>query len=80
MTIERHVDPVSGDEAKVLWTNVIKRAVADFRAGPKSSKALYEDAKSWLFSDDEEFPSFVTVCDHLDMDVDFLRKRLLEDS
>ena len=79
MSSDRYVDHVSGEDAKVLWLNVIKRAVADFKAGPRANKSLYEDAKAWLFVDDEEFPSFVTVCDHLDVDVDFLRKRLLRE-
>lgn len=65
-----------------LWAAVLRRAVLDWTLY-KDSESLrerktYWNAHNWLFSDVEEFPSFVVLCHHLGADPDFVRERLLE--
>lgn len=66
--------PFTAQVARNIWAGVIQRAVFDYRQ--KQSVQDRADAQEWLFSDDREFPSFLAICDELDLDPDAIRGRL----
>lgn len=61
-------DPV---DIRRLWCAVVQRAVDDCLLGATSTKPetaqLRKEAQEWLFSDNEAFPSFLFICDHLNL-------------
>lgn len=69
------------EDAKTILCKMVERAVLDFQLGPKvrsdELQEAYKDAKQWLFSDSQEFPAFLAVCDHLDLDADAVRDRIM---
>ena len=73
-------DDVSYEDARLLWVHVMRKAVEDFKSGSKSrgaeSKKAYEDAKRWIWSDSEEFPSFIFLCEILELNARQIRREM----
>ena len=70
---------LSDDDARKIWCAVVQKAVEDYRRGPKSRGDFlkqYQEAREWLLSKDEEFPSFRRLCAELGMDPDLVLERL----
>ena len=64
-----------------LMAAIVRRAVLDWslyrRSEDLRERRIFRSARNWLFSDDEEFPSFVVLCHHLDVDPAYIRERVL---
>jgi len=59
---------------KKLWAAVIGRAISDL--GKKKESLAYSQAEYWLFnSDNKEVGSLFWICEHLGLDVDYIRKQ-----
>lgn len=80
MVSDREIEPISFDDAKRLWVEVVHKAVDDFRYGVRGtgerSHQAYVDAAKWIWSENEEFPSFLFLCDVLELDARQIRKVL----
>ena len=65
-------------DVRRLWCSVIQRAVDDCMLGATSTKVetlqLRKEAQEWLFSENEEFPSFMFLCDHLNLNPRLIRE------
>ena len=61
---------------------MVERAILDIRLGPnvrsEELREAYRDAKQWIFSDDQEFPSFLAICGYIDLDPDAVREKVME--
>lgn len=72
--------PLTEEDARILWANVLLKAVEDFKNGQKTKtqegRRVYKNAKSWIWSDNEEFPSFLFLCDHLGIGARQIRRAL----
>lgn len=83
MEEEREIAPLTAEDARIVWTHVLTKAVEDFKNGRKaqSEKSLraYRDAERWIWSDDEEFPSFISICEVLELNPNRVRRALLGD-
>lgn len=45
---------------------------------PAKARVLFEEAERWIMADDTDWLfSFTNICEHLDLDPHYLRKRLL---
>ena len=64
-----------------LLAAVVRRAVLDWSLYRGSEdlreRRIFRSAQNWLFSDDEQFPAFVVLCHHLDVDPQYIRERVL---
>jgi len=58
-----------------LWAEVLKQAIEDKNRGDKSQKYW---ARQWFKSDDSGLPSFIAVCEILDLNHELVRARLKE--
>jgi hypothetical protein len=80
MLEKREIDPLTPDDARILWMHVLRKAVEDFKHGRtarrEESRLAYRDAERWIWSDGEEFPSFVSICEILDLSPDRVRRAL----
>jgi hypothetical protein len=60
--------------------HVLHKAVEDFKNGSagKTTRArkAYQEAKRWIWSSNEDFPSFLFLCEHLELDSRGIRKEL----
>lgn len=72
--------PLTEEDARVIWIHVLYKAVEDFKngSGGQSSQAkkAYQEAKKWIWSGNEEFPSFLFLCEHLELNSRGIRKEL----
>jgi hypothetical protein len=81
---------VDVEPLKRLWTEVLLKAVDDFRRSsrqlpdgtrPGRRQALFNEVSTWLFyrRGDHRFNSFESICGYLDLDPDAIRRRLLSE-
>jgi len=73
---------ISYNDARILWAHVMHKAIEDFKFGKRAKGAeslgAYRDARGWIWSDDEEFPSFLFLCEVLELDAGRIRRKLSE--
>ena len=78
--------PLSSTEswtgARRLMLGVLEDAIANWfhyrRASSTRGKRLFSEVQEWVSSDDRSWLySFANVCEHLDLDPDYLRARLM---
>lgn len=76
----RIIEDLTIEDAKTIWLHVIRKAVEDFKNGAKArtqeGHTAHVDAEHWLWSDEEEFPSFLFLCEVLDLDFRRIRREL----
>lgn len=78
--LPREVEPITIEDAQIIWENVLKKAVEDYKCGgnTKRTRKNYEDAKRWMWSDSEDFPSFLFVCSYFGIEPQIIRQKLLQ--
>lgn len=78
--ILRVVEPLTEEDVKTIWLNVLFKAVEDFTNGTRGSShksyEAYQEAREWIWSGDEEFPSFLYLCEYLELDSRRIRRKL----
>ncbi len=67
------------DGEKRLMLAVLESATEDFqkyvRANDKRRKELFDEAEAWILNtDDPSFFSFDNICEHLNLDPDYMRQ------
>jgi hypothetical protein len=77
---ERFIEPIYPDDAKIIWLNVIRKAIDDFKYGVTAkgvdAKRAHIDARVWIWSEEDEFPSFVFLCKIFDLNIKAIRQEL----
>jgi hypothetical protein len=68
--------------ARQLMLGVLEDAIANWfhyrRASSTRGKRLFNEVQEWVSSDDRSWLySFANICEHLDLDPDYLRARLI---
>lgn len=84
MSIELYYE---GVRCKFLWAAVLRQTAHDYLVGRETTGTTYRDqykrtlgeqARAWIYSDNEEFPSFVSVCHYLHLGAEFIRRKIEE--
>ena len=70
---------VNRDGEKALMLAILENAIEDFQkyvlATDKKGKGLFDAAEAWILeTDSPSFFSFNNICDHLELDPDYIRK------
>ncbi len=70
--------PLQG--ARLLMLAVLQDAIECYRKRPRehdpAARLLFEETRAWMESTDHATFSFESICDALDIDADYLRRRL----
>jgi len=77
--LEKLSMPAIRDGEKALLLAILENAIEDFQkyvlATDKKRKGLFDAAEAWILgTDSSSFFSFNNICDHLELDPDYLRK------
>ena len=62
------------DPEQKLWSNVLLQALTDL----SGREPLAKSARRWFSSKEESIGSFAWVCNHLSLDPDAVRERVLQ--
>lgn len=77
---------IISDEEKTLWFAVMKCAIDDLELGEKAKRknphkdynSHYDSAKYWLDREDDNFGSFIWVCELIGVDPSITREKILK--
>ena len=77
--LEKLSKPAIRDGEKALMLAILENAIEDYQkyvlATDKKRKGLFDAAEHWILeTDSSSFFSFNNICEHLELDPDYIRK------